>query len=151
MPARVVDGKLKFGVGLQEWHNRPIIREALLRRGILVPRFDDVATDAEPARAFINPLDGQARWVAACPACGPSAITYAWIGGPHVQLCWACGNRGIGGRWRPVVVPANYREIERLILKRPPLVTINGRLYDPRAWAGESIEQVKADNEIVGV
>jgi ribosomal protein L37AE/L43A len=143
MSNQVIDGRRKFGVGLHEWYNRDAIRLALARKGILVPHPSSVATDAAPALARVNPYDGHARWIADCPDCPGEQATYAWIETP-LFLCWRCGNRGIGGMWRPVLVPGNRQEIERLLLKRP----------DPmqRAWEpGETIEELKADNATVGV
>jgi hypothetical protein len=63
---------------------------------------------------------------------------YVWLATP-LFFCTSCGNASIGGRWRPVAVPADRAEIERLLLARPDPAT--------RSWRpGETTDQLAAEN-----
>jgi hypothetical protein len=139
------DGQSRTGLSLSAFHNRRDILEQVARLGVALPPVADVDSDAAPAYAEVNPLDHEpvARWIARCPDC-PGGTSYVWIAGPHVMFCLACGNRGIGHKWRPVVVPAERLEIERLLSLRPNAAN--------RVWQhGESVEKLKAENALLGV
>jgi hypothetical protein len=147
MPAHVLDGRAKFGVGLAEFYARPELVARVARRGVLIPPTGAVAADAAPALAYVNPLpDGSVRWIAECPDCrarGRTAAQYVWLATP-LLFCTRCGNREIGGRWRPVAVPADRAEIERLLLARPDPET--------RGWTpGEKTADLRAQNAALGL
>lgn len=58
----------------------------------------------------------QGQWIARCEDCnGASFID------PDEPLffCFGCGNRSNGGYCRPVDIPANWKEIEAVLLERP--------------------------------
>ena len=137
MPDMIVDGRLKFACSVDEFYCKQKIAEKLARLGMFVPPAPTaVAADAPPAVAFVEPLYGMARWIAACPDCKGSE--YVWLSQPRF-LCCGCANRSIGGKWRPVQMPPDRRAVERLLLARPDPNT--------RVWyAGESIEQLEAEN-----
>lgn len=140
----IVDGRIKFAKSLEEWYRSTKIAQALARRGMLaLPVLTDVAEDAQPALARVNPYDGQARWIADCPDCKVGAV-YVWLEGPHLMICLNCGNRDIGYRWRRVVVPENRKAIEVHLLARPD--------PDTRGWEpGEALAALRADNASLGV
>lgn len=141
----ILDGKARTGLTLAEFHNQRSILEQAARQGVAIPPPTDVDESAPPAFAEVNPLDTEpvARWVARCPDC-PGGASYVWIAGPHVMFCVACGNRGIGHRWRRVVVPTDRLEIERLLSLRSS--------SSQMAWQhGESLEKLCAENVALGV
>ena len=140
MPSTIADGRAKFGCSITDFYRRDQVALRIARRGILVPPISEVAVEAEPALARVNPLDGVARWIADCPDCRGGA-EYVWLGTP-LLFCASCGNREIGGRWRPVRIPAERAEIERLLLARPD--------GDQRAWEpGETLDQLRAENGLI--
>jgi hypothetical protein len=119
MPS-ILDGLARTGMALQAFHAQREVLEQVARLGAALPLPSDVDPEAPPAYAEVNPLDPYepvARWIARCPDC-PGGTSYVWIAGPHVMFCLACANVAIGGRWRPVVVPADRLEIERLLSLR---------------------------------
>lgn len=141
----ILDGKARTGLTLAKFHGRREILEQAARMGVAIPPTTDVAEDAAPAYAEVNPLDLEpiARWVARCPDC-PGGASYVWIAGPHVMFCLGCGNVGCGKRWRRVVVPADRLEIERLLSLR--------QIYSQQVWThGETLEKLRAENELLGV
>ena len=143
MSDQILDGRAKFGCSVDEFYRRAEIAPMLARHGILKPPApSDVATDAAPALARINPLHGVARWIADCPDCRVGA-SYVWLATPRM-LCTNCGNRTIGARWRPVALPDNRQEIERLLLARD----------DPmmRGWSpGETLDALREQNAALAV
>lgn len=142
----ILDGKARTGLTLAKFHSKRDILEQAARAGVAIPPPSDVDESAPPAYAEVNPLDPVepvSRWIARCPDC-PGGSSYVWIAGPHVMFCLACGNRTLSGRWRPVVVPAERAEIERLLLLRPQ--------SSQRAWLpGESLEQLREENAALGL
>jgi hypothetical protein len=142
VPAQIVDGFAKFGLSLLEFYRQPEIAASLGRRGLLVPPLTMVDADAKPALAFVDPLlDGSVRWIAECPDCkarGLSRAEYVWLQTP-LLFCTSCGNASLGGLWRPVGVPQNRAQIERLLLQRPDPLT--------RSWRpDESVEALCVEN-----
>lgn len=133
----ILDGRAKFGCTVDEFYRRQDIAKMLARRGLLVPPPPtDIATDAPPAVARIEPYQGVARWIAPCPDCKGSE--YVWLAQPRF-LCAACANTSIDGRWRPVTIPSDRRKIERLLMARPD--------PDTRCWhPSEGIDQLTAEN-----
>jgi len=101
----IVDGRAKHGVDHSAF---------LAARGVALPA--EVAGAAAPAEAEVNVLDGVARWVALCPDCG--GAEYVWLDAPAFY-CVSCGNRALGGRCRPLVIPDDRTEIEAALLARP--------------------------------
>ncbi len=135
----VLDGRARFRCSLTEFYGQPIIVSDAARRGILIPPVAEVATDAAPAMAFVDVLDGIPRWLASCPVC-PFArdVSYVWLEGPHVAFFLQCGNRDAGGMWRPVLLPRDYRAIEKALEVRPP---------EHRNWRPwETLAQLRAEN-----
>jgi len=122
----ILDGAALFGCERLDW---PWERDLLAATGRALPPVADVAEDA-PIFARIN----GGRWIVVCD-CGMSEAV--WLALP-LFYCHNCWNTAIGGRWRPVAVPADRDEIQRLLVMRP---------YVNRAWIpGESVEDVRADN-----
>lgn len=147
MPAMIVDGHAKFGMDLVAFYRQPDLVLRMARRGILIPPTSDIANDAEPALAFVNPLpDGSVRWITACPDCrenGKTSSEYVWLATP-LTFCIRCGNEAIGSRWRRVLVPPARAEIERLLLTRPDPMT--------RTWhPGETLADLQAQNAALGI
>lgn len=142
----IADGKARTGQTLATFHARTDVLEQAARAGAAIPPPSDVASDAAPAYAEVNPLDpveSVARWIARCPDC-PGGASYVWIDGPHVMFCLACVNRAIGHRWRTVVLPAERAEIERLLAARPRSAQ--------RVWVpGVTLAQLGAENAAIGV
>lgn len=142
----ILDGLARTGKTLQAFHAQREILQQVARLGVALPLPSDVDPDAPPAYAEVNPLDPYepvARWIARCPDC-PGGTSYVWTAGPHVMFCLACCNRAIGSHWRPVVVPAERLEIERLLSLRPRSAT--------RVWShGETLEKLRAENVALGV
>lgn len=131
---------------LAKFHGQLEILQQVARMGVALPPPSDVDPDAPPAYAEVNPLDpyeSVARWIARCPDC-PGGTSYVWIAGPYVMFCLACCNASRGHKWRPVVVPADRLEIERLLSLR--------LLSSQRAWLpGEALEQLREDNASLGL
>lgn len=142
VPAQIIDGQAKFGMSLVEFYRQDELYVRLARQGIMIPSRNEVAQDADPALAFVDPLfDGSVRWIAECPDCkaaGLSRAEYVWLQTP-LMFCLSCGNVAIERRWRPVLVPPNRLEIERLLLARPDPLT--------RSWRpGETLDALVVDN-----
>lgn len=144
MSGAIMDGRARFGCSLDAFYKRREIAELAARAGVLIPMPADVATDAAPAFAFVNslaPIEPVARWLCRCPDC-PGGMAYVWLDRP-IMLCLSCGNRGIGGTFRPVRVPARREAIEELLGRRP----VERRYWEPH----EDIETVRAGNAALGV
>jgi hypothetical protein len=142
MTASILDGRSKFDCSLAEFYVRHDIAQAAARNGVLVPPVGHPAPGDEPALAIVTPWENAARWVARCPCC-PGGAAYVWLDCP-IMFCIACGNQDIGGRWRAIVLPPNPGEIATLLVQRPRLIN---RYWSP----GESVEQLRAENEALGV
>lgn len=142
----ILDGQRRTGMTLREFYGQREILEQVARMGVALPPPDEVAADAPPAYAEVNPLDPYepvARWIARCPDC-PGGTAYVWVAGPHVMSCLACCNRTLDGRWRPLVVPPDRLEIERLLSARP--------LSSQRVWVpGETLDHLRDENAELGV
>lgn len=140
----ILDGRKRFGCSLPDFYRRHDIAEAAARNGVLIPMPTDIATGAPPALAFVNslfPIEPVARWLCRCPDC-PGGAAYVWLDCP-VMFCVNCGNRSIGGKFRPVVVPVQRAAIEKLLVRRP----VQHRNWEPY----ESAEAVRAGNKLLGV
>jgi hypothetical protein len=142
----VLDGLARTGMTLGAFYGQREILQQVARMGRALPLPSDVDLAAPPAYAEVNPLDpfeAVARWIARCPDC-TGGTSYVWIAGPHVMFCLACCNRTVGSRWRPVVVPADRLEIERLLSLRP--------LSSQRVWTrGETLDQLMRENAELGL
>lgn len=136
----ILDGKLKFGCSIDDFYRKPEIAAMLARRGVLLPPPPaDIATDAPPAVAHVEPYQGVARWIARCPDC--TGAEYVWLDTPRF-LCAQCANRGIGHFWRRVEVPSNRQQIEQMLLARPD--------PDTRVWyPDESADQLAVENVVL--
>lgn len=74
------------------------------------------------------------RWIADCPCGSGVAVHPEW---PSAG-CLECG------RWWPVLVPVQWREIEAVLIVRPLPIT--------RGWVtGETVEQLEAENTTRGL
>lgn len=96
-------------------------REIRLHGG-RVPAITDVDLDAEPSYAFVN----FGRWIAECPQDRCTGTSPVWINGPHLFLCIVCANLGIRQRFRRVIVPDNWQDIESILFER--------HIYTERNW-----------------
>jgi hypothetical protein len=123
------DGASKFDMPLVAF---------LRERGVVA---SEIAADAEPAEALVNPLGSDVRWVALCPDCG--GAEYVWWDDPRF-LCVSCKNAAIGGRFRPLRLPKRRAEIEAALEVRPDPAT--------RGWEpGQSVRDLLAENAERGV
>ena len=125
------DGESRFGT--------PLTTFLLKTGGAQAP--SEIASDAEPAEALVNPLGAEIRWVALCPECG--GAEYVWWSDPRF-FCIGCRNAAIGGRFRPLRLPANRAEIEAALMARPDPAT--------RGWSpSETVDDLLAENAAHGV
>jgi hypothetical protein len=136
----ILDGRKKFDCSLMAFYAQPVIVSQLARLGISVAPLTAVAEDA-PVAAEINVLDGVPRWIVSCPSCQYGA-SYVWLEEPFM-FCVNCGNEAVGHRWRPVVVPKERAQIERLLMQR---TDPNTRNWKP----GETLADVRALNARAG-
>lgn len=91
--------------------------------------------ESPPVVAFVM----RDHWVVACPDCGGD-VSMAWDSEPHVYLCPACWNAGVGGLWRPYVFPRERAEIAAVLSAR--------RFPRLRNWVpGESVYTLLVENE----
>ena len=121
-------------------------QQALHARGVAVQVDDTLGGVPVKARIW------QGQWIADCECSGASFVDPQ----EPVFFCFGCGNRIDNGCLRPVDFPADYAEIERLILERP--VNDVAGLTDmeraglakpllanfPRSWNGESLDELHA-------
>jgi hypothetical protein len=133
----ILDGRQKFHCSIDRFYRKPEIAAMLARRGMLAPPDpDDVAEDAPPAVAFVEPHQGAARWIARCPDC--AGAEYVWLTDPRF-LCANCANAGIGGCWRRVRMTPDRKRIERMLLRRSD--------PDTRVWyPDENVDQLAVEN-----
>lgn len=89
----------------------------------------------EPVRAYIH----QGQWLAECECGGHEFVDPQ----DPVFFCWKCVNRLNGGYLRPVQVPAEWREIEALILERP-VIDIRGETDLERAGGAQAAIVIKS-------
>ena len=140
---QIVDGRKRFVCSLREFYQRQDIAEMAVKAGVLIPRVTDIAQDAPPALAFVNPLaplEPIARWICRCPDC-PGGSAYVWLDCP-IMFCLACGNRAIGGKFRPVALPADPGAIEALLLERPSVANM--------CWESwESLDAIRAGTALL--
>lgn len=92
-------------------------------------------TDA-PIPAFVN----HGRWLAQCQTC--RSAEYVDLD-QLLFMCCACWNFDYGCQWRRVLLPKNWKAIEKLLLLRPD--------PDTRNWEpGERLTLLRADNKAHG-
>lgn len=141
----LVDGRSRFKCSLAEFYRRRDIVQQATRAGIMIPPTSDVAEEAPPAPARLNPLtpfEMVSRWIADCPDCR-GGTAYVWLSTP-LMFCIQCGNGAIGGKWRRVEVPAERRQIEDILLRRGDVARMS--------WTpGETLDLLRAENETLGV
>ncbi len=132
MAMQALDGKRYMnGSTLAQMLERGPIRRRAARVGITVRPMEDVALGPGLLARFNHNY-----WIVDCPDCG--SAEFVWIDEP-VMLCQKCWNAVVDGRWRRVVVPGQWRQIERIMRVR-----INP---DNRNWyPGESLAKLKAEN-----
>jgi len=123
--------------------------------------------DGNGSGAAVKARIWQGQWIAECEVCGGNEFV-----DPEepVFYCFGCGNREVGSYLRPVEFPAEWREIERLILERPvfdkrglsdmeraglakpAVVVVSGGLEYPltRSWMpGESLDELREQNKVL--
>lgn len=135
----LIDGKRSIEKELIEWAQGEDMARMVRLSGGRIPSLSNIDTQALPAFARVN----QGRWITDCPQPRCPGSSYVWINGPYQFLCNVCANLGIRGRWRPLIVPEDWREIERVLFER----------YIPieREWAvGLTIDTLLAQNLILG-
>jgi hypothetical protein len=116
-------------------------------------KIDDTVSGGNPVYAEIN----AGRWIARCPDCNGAEAVNPQDKHPKF-FCFSCGNERISGKYRRVIFPEDWQEIEKEILKRPvkkppgrdPIAqafcAIPERL--PRAWRpDESLEDIRKQNK----
>lgn len=101
------------------------------------------------------------QWIAKCPDCkGAEAVD------PNEPIfyCFSCGNYSQNGNPRPVVFPADYKAIEKEVLKRPVKVGMGTHTIErltlaipqvrtekgllSRSWVpGETLADIKEQNK----
>ena len=92
------------------WYSRR--RSFKLPSGVAQDAPVEVQVNAFP---FMYATNICSRWIVTCPDCG---------GGEEVDLkarlffCCSCYNESAGGRWRPIQIPAERENIERVLLAR---------------------------------
>lgn len=81
-------------------------------KGFAIPVYGIDKPQGTPVQARI----WQGQWIAECDVCGGCEFI-----SPDEPLffCFGCTNRINGHYVRPVIVPANYKQIEAEVLKRP--------------------------------
>jgi hypothetical protein len=130
---------LGMALSVEAWPRDPRIRQLARARGFTIPSPTTVATDAQPTLALVN----HGVWKAWCPDC-VGAAEDLWRG-RDVFFCMRCGNKAIGGAWRPVTWPENLDAIEAR-LDPLPVETQNwepwGDDVDPTEQAAVWSEQV---------
>lgn len=135
----IIDGGRNFD-GAGPWRVVAASRAARMA-GFIPPPLDGpgAETRAEPAAAArVN----HNRLIADCPDCG--GAEFVWRDGPHAMVCLSCLNGALGGRWRRVVMPADYPAIEAALLARP--------LPQTRNWSEtETVADLLTQNAAEGV
>jgi ribosomal protein L37AE/L43A len=104
-------------------------------RGIDGPKSEDIANVA-PIVAHIS----DDTWCADCPDCGGAETV--WLKDLKMW-CHSCGNVTVGGKYRPVALPPDAPEIERILDKRPLRHTRNWRQV-------ETVDDLRAQNKEAG-
>lgn len=95
--------------------------------------------DAETPR--LSPQVGQGRWFVRCPWCPGATIL---VEEDPRFFCCDCCNAAVGGRYLPVDLPPDIREIERVLMRRPDVMTRN--------WLpGETVADLDRENIEHGV
>lgn len=94
-----------FGLSAERWPRDPRVQRIARARGFRIPAPQFVAMEAPSTYALLN----HGVWRAWCPDCLGQAEDL-WRDRPF--FCMRCGNKGIGGSWRPVVWPERLAEIE---------------------------------------
>jgi len=88
------------------------MQEDFRRKGISV----NIHGLDKPIGEPVLPEIWQGQWIARCEHCnGASFIDPE----EPIFFCFGCGNRSNGCYCRPVVIPDEWREIERMLLERP--------------------------------
>lgn len=108
------------------------------------------APSIEENQGEVNAIINQGRWLVECPTpdCGGALIVSEQT---PFFFCPYCANESNGGKWCKVAFPppAQKREIEALLLKRPAR-----RDFEAfhRNWRpGETLTQLRAENKMAGI
>lgn len=97
--------------------------------------FADVADQPTAPTEAVAVFANENRWIAECPDCHGAQMACK---ADARFMCNECANGAIGGKWRPVVWPADVDQIEAVLDQRP-LVNRN--------WLpGESLDDLRAKN-----
>lgn len=119
--------------------------------------FHDTVMSGKPVMAFVS----FGIWIAICECNGAE---YVAPGEPF--YCQSCGNNATGGAPRPVEFPADAKEIESELLKRPVIVGAGrnefertqrqrAAINDERGWLSrtwlpsETLSDLKKQNKVI--
>lgn len=126
------------------WHAAPgltSVEAAVLVNFLHIPRpaaGDKARLPTEMSDEPLVPFVNHGRWLVSCPRC-PSAMHAS-----KVDPRFMCAECGSGGRWHPVVWPADAERIERALACRPSKTNRN--------WSPpETVELLVAENKARGV
>jgi hypothetical protein len=133
----ILDG----GALAQQMHQgrTPDPRSFLAEFGYAPPPLDRVDR-GKPLAAEVN----HGIWIWICP-CKLGSLDEPPVGGGVAWLkyglgwCPRCENADVGGNWRLVDLPVNYREIERVLALRPEAENQNW-------WPGETVDDLVREN-----
>lgn len=125
----IQDGHQFFGQSRAEWTQTTLAGIAR-RAGVYVKPADQVAD--KRIRAYVN----HGRWMVRCEECNSCQVV--WPDDP-VYLCAGCWNVTVGGKWRPVVFPAERAEIDAILSARPEERTRNWELH-------ETVDELRQQN-----
>lgn len=123
----MITANLWFGMLFEAYRQKriiPIMGRKLIKEQLIL-------SDTQPLIAYVN----HGRWLIKCE-CG--GAEYVWEEGYF--MCQHCFNSQHKHQYRQAIFPFERLEIEKLLIQRP---------LDNRNWfQGESIEQLKQENEI---
>jgi len=96
---------------------------------------------APPQTVILDPVAiavvNHGRWIAECPFCPGAELVDL---DKRLFFCGSCLNKGVGGQWLTVSVPAERQAIEEALVKRSDEATRN--------WtAGESAADLRRENK----
>lgn len=93
---------------------------------------------AKVGGSAVPALVNHGRWVVTCPDC--HGAQFACLTDPRF-MCSDCGNVGNGGRYRPVVIPADPLAVE---------IALEGRPVDlQNTTAGQTVADLLAENKLL--
>jgi hypothetical protein len=120
-------------------------------------KIDNTISGGNPVYAEIN----AGRWIARCPDCNGAEAVNPQDKSPKF-FCFSCGNERVSGKYRKVIFPKDWKEIEKEILKRPvkkppgrdPIAQAFCAIPEklPRAWTlDETLKDLETQNKEVNL